>query len=122
MNETYCLNVREISEEYKNTCLKLESFKNLYMLFLYNESYLPPIIPSLDNIDKDFIDKCPEKENVDSLMKKSSWINSKILGRDKILDNMKKNEQNFLLNSEQTGDINSDDTIYIIKYNSVLNE
>ncbi|GAB69595.1 hypothetical protein PCYB_003440 [Plasmodium cynomolgi strain B] len=50
------------------------------------------------------------------------WINTKILGRDKLLDNIKKNEQQFLLNTAHIRDINSGDTIYRIKYNSVLNE
>ncbi|CAI7721670.1 PIR protein [Plasmodium vivax] len=48
-----------------------------------------------------------------------NWVNTKILGRDKLIDNMRKNERDFLLNSAQSRDINSGDIIYRIKYNSV---
>ncbi|SCA59586.1 Plasmodium vivax Vir protein, putative [Plasmodium vivax] len=51
-----------------------------------------------------------------------SWINTKVLGRDKLMDNMKKNELEYILNNAQTQDINTGDTIYRIKYNSALNE
>ncbi|SCA60732.1 Plasmodium vivax Vir protein, putative [Plasmodium vivax] len=51
-----------------------------------------------------------------------NWVNTKVLGRDKLMDNMKKNELEFLLNNTQTQDVNSGDTIYRIKYNSALNE
>ncbi|SCA60836.1 VIR protein [Plasmodium vivax] len=51
-----------------------------------------------------------------------NWVNTKVLGRDKLKENMKKNEREFLLNNAQTQDINSGDTRYHIKYNSVLNE
>ncbi|VVA00368.1 PIR protein, partial [Plasmodium vivax] len=51
-----------------------------------------------------------------------NWVNTRVLGRDKLMDNMKKNEVEFLLNNAQTQDINSGDTIYRIKYNSTLNE
>ncbi|CAI7724318.1 PIR protein [Plasmodium vivax] len=51
-----------------------------------------------------------------------NWVNTKVLGRDKLINNMKKNELEFLLNNAQTQDVNSGDTIYRIKYNSALNE
>ncbi|CAI7718319.1 Plasmodium vivax Vir protein, putative [Plasmodium vivax] len=51
-----------------------------------------------------------------------NWVNTKILGRDRLMDNMKKNELEFLLNSAQTQDMYSGDTKYRIKYNSALNE
>ncbi|CAI7717568.1 Plasmodium vivax Vir protein, putative [Plasmodium vivax] len=51
-----------------------------------------------------------------------SWINTRVLGRDKLMDNMKKNELEYLLNTAQTRDTDSGDTMYRIKYNSVLNE
>ncbi|SCA82162.1 VIR protein [Plasmodium vivax] len=51
-----------------------------------------------------------------------NWVNTKVLGRDKLMDNMKKNELEFLLNSAQTQEMNSGDIKYRIKYNSVLNE
>ncbi|CAI7721650.1 Plasmodium vivax Vir protein, putative [Plasmodium vivax] len=51
-----------------------------------------------------------------------NWVNTRVLGRDKLMDNMKKNELEFLLNSAQTQEMNSGDIKYRIKYNSVLNE
>ncbi|GAB69651.1 hypothetical protein PCYB_004000 [Plasmodium cynomolgi strain B] len=62
MNEKYCPNEEGTSEDYRNTCLKLKSFKALYMSSLYNVNYSSPIIPSLDNIDVDLSSKCPEHE------------------------------------------------------------
>ncbi|SCA60220.2 Plasmodium vivax Vir protein, putative, partial [Plasmodium vivax] len=47
-----------------------------------------------------------------------SWINTIILGRNKILKNMERNNQHLLLNSTENSEINSDDTMYRIKYNS----
>ncbi|SCA59751.1 VIR protein [Plasmodium vivax] len=47
-----------------------------------------------------------------------SWINTKVLGRNKILKNMERNNQHLLLNSTENGEINLGDTMYHIKYNS----
>ncbi|SCA81952.1 VIR protein [Plasmodium vivax] len=62
MNETYCHNGEGIQDDYRNTCFKLKKFKESYNMYLYNNSKLSAIIPSLDNIDKDLLDKCQEDE------------------------------------------------------------
>ncbi|VUZ99400.1 PIR protein [Plasmodium vivax] len=62
MNDKYCLNGKENREDNSSTCSKLKQFKKSYMLYLYNNSSLRAIIPSLDNIDKDLLDKCQEDE------------------------------------------------------------
>ncbi|CAI7717557.1 Plasmodium vivax Vir protein, putative [Plasmodium vivax] len=47
-----------------------------------------------------------------------SWVNTKLLGRNKILKNIKKNNEYLLLNSTENPDIHLDDAMYRIKYNS----
>ncbi|SCA59699.1 VIR protein [Plasmodium vivax] len=47
-----------------------------------------------------------------------SWINTRILGRNNILKNMERNNQQLLLNSTENGEINLGETMYPIKYNS----
>ncbi|KMZ88705.1 hypothetical protein PVMG_05746, partial [Plasmodium vivax Mauritania I] len=47
-----------------------------------------------------------------------SWINTRILGRNNILKNMERNNQQLLLNSTENGEINLGETMYRIKYNS----
>ncbi|CAI7719064.1 Plasmodium vivax Vir protein, putative [Plasmodium vivax] len=50
-----------------------------------------------------------------------SWINTKILRKNNLMDNMKKNEQELLLNSSENREINFGNNMYHIKYNSVTN-
>ncbi|CAI7723954.1 PIR protein [Plasmodium vivax] len=47
-----------------------------------------------------------------------SWVNTKILGKDKLMDNMKKNHYELLLNDVRNGEISLNDTTYSISYNS----
>ncbi|SCA59627.1 VIR protein [Plasmodium vivax] len=47
-----------------------------------------------------------------------SWINTKVLGRNKILKNMEINNQHLLLNGTENGEINLGESMYRIKYNS----
>lgn len=47
-----------------------------------------------------------------------SWINTRILGRNNILKNMERNNQQLLLNSTENREINLGETMYRIKYNS----
>ncbi|KMZ76747.1 hypothetical protein PVIIG_05605 [Plasmodium vivax India VII] len=63
MNDTYCPKGKAKIEDYSSTCSKLKQFKNSYMLILYSKSDLTPIIPSLDNIDDDLLNKCRKYEN-----------------------------------------------------------
>ncbi|CAI7718682.1 Plasmodium vivax Vir protein, putative [Plasmodium vivax] len=62
---------------------------------------------------------CFTSNNANKFTPLGNWVNTKILGRNKLMDNMRKNEREFLLNSALTRDINSGDMIYRIKYNSV---
>ncbi|CAI7717582.1 PIR protein [Plasmodium vivax] len=47
-----------------------------------------------------------------------SWVNTKILGKNKLMDNMKRNHYELLLNDVQNGDMSLNDTTYSISYNS----
>ncbi|CAI7724029.1 PIR protein [Plasmodium vivax] len=47
-----------------------------------------------------------------------SWVNTKILGKNKLMDNMKKNHYELLLNDVRNGDMSLNDTTYSISYNS----
>ncbi|SCO65531.1 Plasmodium vivax Vir protein, putative [Plasmodium vivax] len=46
------------------------------------------------------------------------WVNTKILGKNKLMDNMKKNHYELLLNDVRNGDMSLNDTTYSISYNS----
>ncbi|KMZ83425.1 hypothetical protein PVBG_05938 [Plasmodium vivax Brazil I] len=62
MKDTYCHNGRERQENYTNTCTKLKEFEQSYSLLHFNKGLLNLNIPSLNNIDRDLIDKCPSDE------------------------------------------------------------
>ncbi|KMZ88542.1 hypothetical protein PVBG_04751 [Plasmodium vivax Brazil I] len=62
MNDIYCPNGRERQENYSNTCLKLKDFKRSYILLFSNNRFSNLNIPSLDDIDRNFLDKCPADE------------------------------------------------------------
>ncbi|KMZ89768.1 hypothetical protein PVMG_04598 [Plasmodium vivax Mauritania I] len=62
MNDTYCPKGKEKIEDNLSTCIKLGNFKDSYKLYLYDESDLRTIIPSLDNLDEDLLVKCSDKE------------------------------------------------------------
>ncbi|VVA00246.1 PIR protein [Plasmodium vivax] len=47
-----------------------------------------------------------------------SWINTKILGRNKLMENMRKNNYELLLNDVRNGEMGLNDTTYGISYNS----
>ncbi|CAI7721699.1 Plasmodium vivax Vir protein, putative [Plasmodium vivax] len=47
-----------------------------------------------------------------------SWVNTKILGKNKLMDNMKKNHYELLLNDVRNGDMSLNDITYSISYNS----
>ncbi|KMZ76741.1 hypothetical protein PVIIG_05599 [Plasmodium vivax India VII] len=64
MNDLYCINGRAKNNDNSITCLELENFKRSYTWYLYNKNNLSDIIPSLDNIDKDLLAKCPENERI----------------------------------------------------------
>ncbi|GAB69580.1 CYIR protein, partial [Plasmodium cynomolgi strain B] len=51
-----------------------------------------------------------------------SWINTKIFRKNKLMENMKRNERELLLNSSGKGEINFDNKSYHIMYNSDHNE
>ncbi|SCA83482.1 Plasmodium vivax Vir protein, putative [Plasmodium vivax] len=51
-----------------------------------------------------------------------SWINTKIFRKDRLMENMKINERELLLNSSGIGETNFDNTRYQIMYNSAHNE
>ncbi|VUZ99761.1 PIR protein [Plasmodium vivax] len=48
-----------------------------------------------------------------------TWINTKILGRNNIMKNIKNNNQDFLLNSSENREMELGDTMYRVAYNSV---
>ncbi|SCA82089.1 VIR protein [Plasmodium vivax] len=50
-----------------------------------------------------------------------SWINTKVLGRNKLMDNMKKNHYELLLNDAGNREMSLNDTMYHISYNSAAN-
>ncbi|CAI7724280.1 PIR protein [Plasmodium vivax] len=47
-----------------------------------------------------------------------SWVNTKILGKNKLMDNMKRNHYELLLNDVRNGEMSLNDTTYSISYNS----
>ncbi|SCA59791.1 VIR protein [Plasmodium vivax] len=51
-----------------------------------------------------------------------SWINTKIFRKDRLIENMKRNERELLLNSSGIGEMNFDNTRYHIMYNSANSE
>ncbi|GAB69466.1 hypothetical protein PCYB_002150 [Plasmodium cynomolgi strain B] len=53
--------------------------------------------------------------------KASSWINNKILGENKPMDNMKRNRNELLLNDIGNREMTLNDTMYHIRYNSAAN-
>ncbi|CAG9483794.1 unnamed protein product [Plasmodium vivax] len=50
-----------------------------------------------------------------------SWINTKVLGRNKLMDNMEKNHYELLLNGVGNREMSLNDTMYHIRYNSAAN-
>ncbi|KMZ88604.1 hypothetical protein PVBG_04813 [Plasmodium vivax Brazil I] len=64
MNDVYCRNEEGKREDYRNTCLKLKQFKDVYNIFRSTLGNLNPSVPSLDDSGNEFLDKCPsEKPN-----------------------------------------------------------
>ncbi|CAI7718335.1 PIR protein [Plasmodium vivax] len=51
-----------------------------------------------------------------------SWVNTKILRKDKLMENMRKNNYELLLNDLGEGDVSLNDTMYHIRYNSSSNQ
>ncbi|KNA02584.1 hypothetical protein PVNG_05128 [Plasmodium vivax North Korean] len=51
-----------------------------------------------------------------------SWINTKVLGRNKLMDNMKRNHYELLLNGVGNREMSLNDTMYHIRYNSAGNQ
>ncbi|SCA82026.1 Plasmodium vivax Vir protein, putative [Plasmodium vivax] len=50
-----------------------------------------------------------------------SWISTKILGRNKLMDNLKKNNYELLLNDVGNHEASLNDTMYHVRYNSSTN-
>ncbi|SCA60844.1 Plasmodium vivax Vir protein, putative [Plasmodium vivax] len=50
-----------------------------------------------------------------------SWVSTKILGRNKLMENMKKNNYELLLNDVGNHDACLNDPMYHIRYNSATN-
>ncbi|GAB69825.1 hypothetical protein PCYB_005740, partial [Plasmodium cynomolgi strain B] len=94
MNDKYCIDGRGINEEYSNTCLKLNQFKTSYMWTLYSKSDLSPIIPSLDNIDKDLLAKCRKHENILQLYSNTNETQLSYSGNS--LSNVNEGQSNYL--------------------------
>ncbi|VUZ99692.1 PIR protein [Plasmodium vivax] len=51
-----------------------------------------------------------------------SWVNTKILKKDKLMENMKKNNYELFLNDVGNHDVSLNDTMYHISYNSSSNQ
>ncbi|CAI7718343.1 Plasmodium vivax Vir protein, putative [Plasmodium vivax] len=51
-----------------------------------------------------------------------SWVSTRILGRNKLMENMRKNNYELLLNDVGDRDANLNDTMYHIRYNSSSNQ
>ncbi|KMZ95047.1 hypothetical protein PVMG_06029 [Plasmodium vivax Mauritania I] len=51
-----------------------------------------------------------------------SWVNTKILRKDKLMENMRKNNYELLLNDLGERDVSLNDTMYHIRYNSSSNQ
>ncbi|SCA60012.1 VIR protein [Plasmodium vivax] len=51
-----------------------------------------------------------------------SWVNTKILRKDKLMENMRKNNYELLLNDLGDRDVSLNDTMYHIRYNSSSNQ
>ncbi|KMZ77081.1 hypothetical protein PVIIG_05515 [Plasmodium vivax India VII] len=55
---SYCVNVDKNNAKHESTCLRLDQIKDTYKLYFTNQSSLNSIIPSLDNINDDYLVKC----------------------------------------------------------------
>ncbi|KMZ83428.1 hypothetical protein PVBG_05940 [Plasmodium vivax Brazil I] len=56
----YCVNKDQTNVKHKITCLKLDQIKDSYKMYFTNQGSLNSIIPSLDNINDDYLVKCTE--------------------------------------------------------------
>ncbi|CAG9474565.1 unnamed protein product [Plasmodium vivax] len=64
MNKNYCLNKNPENEKHTSTCQKLEKFKLAYEISRNNIDSLNADIPSLENIEGEYSNKCsPDKPN-----------------------------------------------------------
>ncbi|SCA59735.1 VIR protein [Plasmodium vivax] len=50
-----------------------------------------------------------------------SWVSTKVLGRNKLMENMNKNNYDLILNDVGNHESSINDTMYHIRYNSVTN-
>ncbi|KMZ83178.1 hypothetical protein PVBG_05783 [Plasmodium vivax Brazil I] len=58
MNQNYCLNKNDEDQKRILTCSALKAVKKTYESFLSNRTYKNYKIPSLDNVEKEYKDKC----------------------------------------------------------------
>ncbi|CAG9474701.1 unnamed protein product [Plasmodium vivax] len=58
MHQRYCLKRELGNEKHRNTCSRLEKFKDTYIWFFQNEQDLKDKIPALDNIKNTYMSKC----------------------------------------------------------------
>ncbi|SCO65468.1 hypothetical protein PVT01_030028300, partial [Plasmodium vivax] len=56
--DSYCVSVDQTNEKHRTTCLRLGEIKNTYKWYFSNQDSLNSIIPSLDNINDDYLVKC----------------------------------------------------------------
>ncbi|CAI7724162.1 hypothetical protein PVPAM_000028900 [Plasmodium vivax] len=64
MNKNYCLNENPENEKHTSTCQKLKKFKIAYEIFHDKIGSLNAYIPSLENIESEYLTKCsPDKLN-----------------------------------------------------------
>ncbi|SCO72997.1 hypothetical protein, conserved [Plasmodium vivax] len=58
MHQKYCLKGELDNEKHKNTCTRLEKFRDIYKLFFQNNNDLNDKIPTLDNVKSTYMSKC----------------------------------------------------------------
>ncbi|SCO65485.1 hypothetical protein PVT01_030030000 [Plasmodium vivax] len=60
MNKDYCLNKTPQNEKHTRTCQTLDQFKLAYEIFRNKIGYLNTYIPSLENIEGEYLTKCSQ--------------------------------------------------------------
>ncbi|KMZ77255.1 hypothetical protein PVIIG_05208 [Plasmodium vivax India VII] len=65
LNSTYCSHNVKSTAKHEDTCNFLEKFRTSYMSYLYNKLDKKEVIPSLDDVEKEYTQKCfPSTLNV----------------------------------------------------------
>ncbi|KMZ83431.1 hypothetical protein PVBG_05943 [Plasmodium vivax Brazil I] len=61
MNKKYCSNTYDEDQKKKLTCISLNTFKSTYDSFLFSTQHKKYKIPSLYNVEEDYLNMCEKK-------------------------------------------------------------